>query len=172
MASDTDSPRAAPVSTEAATAGPFTTTIDWRGGAVAGLAATVVMGAFIAGVNLPTLRSSIAGLYGQAGSLVVGWAAHLVHGTLFGVVFATVMADPGLHRVKQSVLRTVLAGVSYGVVLAVAGAGIIMPIWLSLAGFANPPTPPFVTVPMLAWHLVYGVVLGATFSYTRRLGPA
>jgi riboflavin transporter FmnP len=171
MASGTDSGRAASASSEAATVGPFATTCNWRGGAVAGLVATVTMGAFIAGVDMPTLRSAVAGLYGQAGNLFVGWAAHLVHGTLFGVVFAVVMSDPGLHRVEESVVATVLAGVFYGMVLAVAGAGIVMPIWLSLAGFASPPTAPFVTAPMLAWHVVYGVVLGATFSYTWRLGP-
>jgi hypothetical protein len=172
MASDTDSRRAASASTEAATAGPFTATWNWRGGAVAGLVATVAMGAFIAAVDMQTVQSAIAGLYGQAGNLAVGWVAHLAHGTLFGIVFATVMADPGLYWAKESVPATVLVGVAYGMVLAVAGAGIIMPIWLSLAGFADPPTPPFVTAPTLAWHLVYGAVLGATFSYTRRLGPA
>jgi hypothetical protein len=150
MASDTDSGPAASAPAEAATVGPFSTAWNWRGGAVAGLVATVAMGAFIAGVNLPTIQSAIAGLYGQAGNLVVGWAAHLVHETLFGVVFAAVMSDPGLYRVEESAAKTVLAGVIYGIVLAVAGAGIIMPIWLSLAGFADPPTLPFVTVPVLA----------------------
>lgn len=139
-----------------------------KGGAVAGLVATVTMSAAIAVMDLNTLRVTVAGLYGQSGSLVAGWVAHLVHGAFFGVVFATVLADPSLYRVRDSVPKSIGAGVVYGLVLAVVGAGVVMPMWLWAVGVAAPPVPN-VTGPSLVWHLVYGVVLGAVFSAIERL---
>ena len=48
---------------------------------------------------------------------MAGWLAHLAHGTLFGLVFALVLSDPGLYRVTDWAWKTVLAGVVYGFVL-------------------------------------------------------
>lgn len=135
----------------------------WRGGALAGFVATVVMGLVITLMNLAVIQESIAGLYGLQGNLVAGWVAHLGHGTLFGALFALLLSDPGLYRLTEWRWKTLVAGVVYALVLAVFGAGIIMPIWLGFAGFPAPPSIPFVTTPLLLWHLVYGVVLGAVF---------
>ena len=145
------------------TTGPFEATWAWKGGGVAGLLATLVMGVFISVMNLPTLQLAIAGLYGQTGNLVAGWFAHLAHGTLFGMIFALVLSDPGLYRVTEWYWKTTVAGVVFGMMLAIVGAGIIMPIWLGFAGFPTPPSIPNVTVPMLIWHLIYGLVLGGLF---------
>ncbi len=138
--------------------------IRWRNGAIAGLLATLAMGLAIAATELAVLRLAVAGLYGSEGSLLVGWAAHLLHGALFGVVFAAVLTDATLEDVTASTSKTALAGAVYGVVLAVVGAGIVMPIWLAVVGFAAPPSLPHLTTPLLAWHLVYGLVLGIVFA--------
>ncbi len=148
---------------------PFERQWGWRGGAVAGAVATVAMGLAISLMQLSTLRVAIAGLYGFEGSLLAGWTAHLLHGSLFGVVFAAVLADPGLYRVSEWVWKSVLAGVVYGLVLAVVGAGIVMPIWLDLAGVPVTASIPNVTVPLLVWHAVYGVVLGGLFPFVEGL---
>lgn len=100
-------------------AGPFETTWAWKGGAVAGLLSTVVMGVAISLVELSTLQVAIAGLYGQQDNLAVGWVAHLFYGTLFRMIFAVVLANPGLYRVGERVWKSVVAGVVYGLVLAV-----------------------------------------------------
>lgn len=142
---------------------PFEARWSWKAGGLAGFVATVAMGAAISVGHLPTLRIAVAGLYGQSGSLAAGWAAHLLHGTLFGGLFALLLADPGLHRLSDWYWKTVVAGVVYGTMLAVAGAGIVMPIWLGAVGFPTPPSIPNVTVPLLLWHLVYGLVLGGLF---------
>lgn len=136
----------------------------WRGGAIAGFVATVAMGFAITLVDASTMRLAIAGLYGQSGSLLAGWIAHLVHGTLFGMLFAVILSDPGIYRVADWYWKTIVAGVVYGLVLAIGGAGIIMPIWLTVAGFPAPPSIPNLTASLLVWHLVYGVILGAVFS--------
>ncbi|WP_435334764.1 histidine kinase [Haloarchaeobius sp. TZWWS8] len=146
----------------------FESRFEWKAGAVSGLLAAFAMGLAISLVRLETLRVAIAGLYGFEGSLAVGWAAHLFHGALFGVVFAAILADPGLFGVRDWLWKSVAAGMVYGVVLAVFGAGIIMPIWLGAVGQPPATSIPHVTLPLVAWHLIYGLVLGATFHYLHR----
>jgi hypothetical protein len=148
---------------------PFENTWGWKGGGIAGVIATIAMGAAISLMDLSTLQLAIAGLYGQSGNLVSGWIAHLVHGSLFGMLFSLLLSDPGLYRITDWFWKSTLAGVVYGMMLAIVGAGIIMPIWLGVAGFSSPPSVPNVTVPVLIWHLVYGIVLGGVFSIVEDL---
>ena len=107
---------------------PFSAGWSWQSGGVAGFLATLAMGVAITVGDLAVLREAIAGLYTFEGNLLVGWAVHLLHGTVFGMVFALVLSDPGLHRIDEWAWKTVLAGVVFGLVLALAGAGVIMPI--------------------------------------------
>jgi sterol desaturase/sphingolipid hydroxylase (fatty acid hydroxylase superfamily) len=150
---------------EAADVGePFEASWHWRVGAVSGFAATVVMGVGITIGDLRVLQGGIAGLYAFEGSLVAGWVAHLLHGTLFGVLFAVVLSDPSLYRVSEWAWKTVLAGVVYGLVLALAGAGFVMPVWLGLVGFGSPPPVPNISAPLVGWHVIYGIVLGGAYA--------
>lgn len=148
---------------------PFEATWAWKGGGLAGFVATVVMGIVISVMHLDTLRLAIAGLYGQSGNLIAGWIAHLVHGTLFGIIFALLMADPGLYRITDWHWKTIIAGIIYGLMLAIVGAGFIMPVWLGIVGFPTPPLIPNVTTSMLIWHLIYGIVLGGLFPFLEDL---
>lgn len=134
-----------------------------RGG-IAGAVATAAMGITITAMDLATLRVAIAGLYGLSGSLAAGWVAHLFHGTLFGVLFALLLADPALIRLTDWRWKTTLAGTVYGLVLFIAGAGLIMPMWLSAVGFPSPPPLPNFTAGSLVWHVIYGVVLGGLYA--------
>lgn len=147
---------------------PFESTLAWRHGAVAGLIAAVAMGLLMSATQIDVLRDAIPGLYGLEGDLVAGWIAHLVHGVLFGLVFAAVMTDPGLARIGERPRMTALAGIVYGSVLAVVGAGIVMPMWLGFVGFAESPPLPNITGPTLLWHALYGVVLGVIFATLQR----
>jgi len=144
---------------------PFSSRWDWRSGAISGLLAAVVMGVGITVAQQATMQVAIAGLYGQAGNLLVGWLAHVVHGTLFGILFALVLAEPGLYHLTDWPWKTALAGIVYGIVLAVGGAGIVMPMWLEVLGTASPEPIPVLSVPMLIWHLLYGAVLGTVFPF-------
>lgn len=144
---------------------PFTARWTWKGGMAAGFVATLVMGVTIGVMQLETLRLAIAGLYGSPGSLAVGWVAHLIHGTVFGAIFAGILTDPGLYGLTRWRWKTLVAGVVFGLVLAIVGAGIIMPIWLGFVGFPTPPSIPNVTLPILGWHLVYGTVLGLVYPF-------
>lgn len=144
---------------------PFSSRWDWQSGAIAGLLAAVVMGVGITVTQQGTMQLAIAGLYGQAGNLLVGWVAHIIHGTVFGMLFALVLAEPGLYHLTDWPWKTAIAGIVYGVVLAVGGAAIVMPMWLEVLGAPAPETIPALSAPMLLWHLLYGAVLGTVFPY-------
>lgn len=131
-------------------------------GAAAGLVAAAAMAVAIVAVDLSTLRVAIAGLYGFEGSLVAGLVAHLAHGAAFGLLFGTLLAEPTMAGATGSWGRTLAAALAYALVLAVGAAGVVMPIWLRLAGLPSP-APPHVTPATLVWHAVYGVVLGVVY---------
>lgn len=141
---------------------------SWKSGAVAGFLATIAMGIAITIMDFETLRVTIAGLYVQGGSVIAGWAAHLIHGTLFGLLFAYILTDPGLVGISQWIWKTTLAGIVYGLVLSIVGAGIVMPIWLNIVGFATPPSLPNITGASLVWHVIYGAILGTVFPLLER----
>lgn len=138
---------------------------NWRGAVVAGLAGAAAMGVLISVMNAAVLAVAIPGLYGLAppANGVAGWAVHLSHGAVLGVVFAAVLSIPALREATDSTRRTVIAGLVYGVVIWVVLAALVMPVWLGAVGFPSPPPFPNFAVPSLLWHLVYGAVLGAVF---------
>lgn len=147
---------------------PFEGIWHWRAGGMAGLAGSAVTGAIVSVTDIGTLQVAVSGLYGLGGSLLAGWVAHLLHGALFGLLFAAALADPALYRVSELRWKTLAAGVVYAVVLAVFGAGIVMPIWLGTLGMVDPPPIPYVTDSILVWHLVYGAVLGGLYPTVER----
>lgn len=143
----------------------FDAPIAWRGGIAAGFVATVATSLVILPTNAAMFSETIAGMYGLEGMLAVGLAAHLVHGTLFGLVFATVLSDPGLVYITNWLSKTVLAGVVFGLTLAIVGTGFLLPVWAQFVGLTNPPSIPYVTLPLFGWHAVYGLVLGLLFPF-------
>jgi hypothetical protein len=148
---------------------PFEETPRLQTGITAGFVATVVtaVAMLVAGTDL--LSSTIPGMYGVENALVVGLVAHLVHGTIFGLVFAVVLSDPELVGITNSLVKTIAAGVVYGTVLAVVATGIIMPVWINAVGVVSAPTVPYITTGLLGMHLLYGLVLGALFPFVEQL---
>ncbi|WP_254279892.1 histidine kinase [Haloarcula marina] len=136
---------------------------DWQAGVVGGIAGAAVMAVLISVMNPGVLTGAIPGLYGLSGG-VAGWAVHLSHGAVLGVVFAAVV-ESGI--VDRSVGSTVGLGILWGVVAWVVLAALVMPVWLSAVGFpAAPPFPNF-AIPSLLWHVVYGGVLGVAYAALR-----
>ncbi|WP_137284160.1 DUF6789 family protein [Halorussus salinisoli] len=137
----------------------------WKGGALAGLLAGIVMGAMLTTQMGPVIRVAIPSMYGLEG-LAAGWVAHLFHSVALGVAFAVVA---GVVGSGESTGRSAALGVGYGVVLWVILAALVMPIWLGAVGSpANPPLPNF-DPQSLVGHVVYGLVLGVVFPYVRDL---
>lgn len=150
---------------------PFETSPALQGGAVAGFVATFTTSLVILAVDTAMFSDAIAGMYGFEDALAVGLVAHLFHGTLFGVVFAFVLSDPGLARLTDWLWKTALTGVAYGLVLALVATGFIMPVWIDFIGVAEITSMPYVTNSLVGWHVLYGLVLGALFPFAVELEP-
>jgi hypothetical protein len=142
----------------------FVANLLWKEGVIAGVIAAIASALAITAVDASVLAQDVAGLYGFGGSVIAGWAAHLVHGTLFGLIFAAVLTDPMLSAARKTPARTVIAAIVFGLVLAVAGAGVLMPMWLDAVGVGSGMPLPRLSVPLVLWHGVYGVVLGVAFA--------
>ncbi|MFB6154859.1 MAG: DUF6789 family protein [Haloferacaceae archaeon] len=132
----------------------------WVGGAVAGLAGGVLMGAVLTVQMTPVVAAAIPALYGLSG-LTAGWVVHLFHSAVLGLVFAAALrAEP---RLAETRARAAGSGVAYGVVLWVVLAALVMPVWLGAVNFpGTPPFPNFNPLSLVA-HVVYGAVLGVVF---------
>ncbi len=142
-----------------------TGTGDWKAGVAAGLAGSVVFGLLMTYViPNPLLEIVIPSMYGLAPpeAPLIGWFIHLSHGAILGVGFAALVAlKPDLG---EGVTKAIGSGAAYGLLVWVALAVIVMPIWLSAVGSpANPPLPNVGALSAVG-HLVYGVVLGGVYA--------
>ena len=135
------------------------TRVSWQNGTVAGLVGAAAMGAAILAMNPGVIEVAIPALYGLAPPTngAAGLVVHLSHGAVMGVAFAGAVDALGL----DDATTVVGGGLVYGAVTWVVLAALLMPLWLSMVGFAGAPPFPNFAVPSLLWHLVYGGVLGA-----------
>lgn len=89
-----------------------------------------------------------------------GWMFHLVHAAIFGVVFGGFFTYSKLAPHADDVLRSSALGVTWGVVLWLVAAGVVMPLWLGAVGVPEPPAIPSWNPWSGVGHVVYGAVLG------------
>lgn len=137
---------------------------DWKAGVVGGLAGGVVFGAMMAMMMPEIMEMAIPGMYGLSGALA-GWALHLFHSAVLGVVFAA-LAGVALGR-PASMAKLVGLGVVYGAVLWVVLASFVMPAWVGAMLPMNPPVPDFNPMSLVG-HVVYGAILGAVYPLVGR----
>ncbi|HKJ59138.1 MAG TPA: hypothetical protein VKA37_07915 [Halobacteriales archaeon] len=141
-------------------------------GALSGLVGGVGMGVVLhAGSNAMPL---IGALYGWP-SVVGGWTAHLVNSVAIGVVFAALVTRPVLRRQTDTVVGSVTLGITFGAGVGLVTGGVMLPVSLDVIGtrvFPETllPLPDalggFVAILSIGVaHLVYGLLLGATFGY-------
>lgn len=158
---------------ETATARP-TKTRTWTAGVVAGLVAGVGMGLVLQfGADAMPLVGALFGLPTVLG----GWLVHLVTSVFFALLFAGVVSSPLLSDYTGTVGGTTGLGVLYGAGLGVFTGGFLLPLWLNAVRAEALPVPllplptgfgEFVLPVVLALaHLVYGLLLGATFALAR-----
>lgn len=143
----------------------FDVPVAWRGGAAAGFLATLATTVVIVPFDIGLFSDTIAGMYGLEGVFAAGVVAHLIHGTLFGVVFAAVLSDPSLVGITNWLWKAAAAGVVFGLVLAVVGTGFVLPAWVQFVGVTGLLPMPYVNATLLAWHGLYGLVLGLVFPF-------
>ncbi|PSP54666.1 histidine kinase [Halobacteriales archaeon QS_1_67_19] len=143
-----------------------TENVAWKGGALAGLAGGVVMGAMLTVQMTPVIEVAIPSMYGLSG-MAAGWVAHLFHSIVLGVVFAGIAGAAPQYATSTG--RSTALGIAYGVALWIVLAAIVMPIWLSAVGSPASPRLPNFNPMSLVGHAVYGAVLGAAFPSLRDL---
>jgi hypothetical protein len=153
------------MSTTTQRVGRFETLRPWQRGVLAGLVGGVVMGAAFVLLMPGLLGTAIPALVGLSGA-AAGWVVHLSISAVFGVGFAAILQR--MPAYGASVSSSVATGVTYGVVLWVLAAGIVMPVWLSAVGFPNAPGVPNLAAAGFTTHVVFGAVLGAAY---RLFGP-
>ncbi|WP_144926024.1 histidine kinase [Halorubrum salsamenti] len=152
------------MATETATATDVSTAYgDWKAGVAGGLAGGLVFGAMMSMMTPGVLEMGIPAMYGVEGPAgAVGWVIHVSHGAIIGLGFAAIAGlEPDLG---ESVGTSLGVGAGYGLLVWVALAVIVMPIWLGAVGFPGAPPLPNVGVESLVGHVVYGAVLGGVYS--------
>ncbi|RLM50848.1 MULTISPECIES: histidine kinase [unclassified Halorubrum] len=152
------------MATETATATDVPTeTGRWQAGVTGGIVGALAFGAMMSILTPGVLEMGIPAMYGIAGPAgALGWVIHVSHGAIIGLgLVAIASLRPALG---DSIGTGVGAGAGYGLVVWVALAVVVMPIWLGAVGFAGAPPLPNVGVESLVGHVVYGAVLGGVYS--------
>ncbi|MBX0325997.1 histidine kinase [Halomicroarcula sp. F13] len=139
---------------------------SWQHGVEAGLIGGLVMGVLFSLLMPPVIENAIPALVGLSGG-VAGWVVHMSISAVFSVVFAAALTQPRLAAAAELLGGVVGLGLAYGVILWVVAAGVVMPLWLSAVGFPSPPPLPNLALMGLLTHLVFGLVLGASYHYLR-----
>ncbi|ADJ13585.1 hypothetical protein [Halalkalicoccus jeotgali] len=136
----------------------------WQAGLIGGIAGGLVFGAMMSLLMPSIIEVGIPALYGIEGSAgLAGWLIHMVNSAVLGVVFGVIVGAAGLTGTG----RTVGMGLVYGIVLWIALAVLVMPVWLGAVGFPMTPPLPNVDPMSMMGHAVYGVVLGAVYAAIR-----
>ncbi|GAB3422204.1 ATP-binding protein [Haloparvum alkalitolerans] len=130
-----------------------------RRAVAAGLGAGVVMGGvyWLASGVLPV----IGALY-SVESAAVGWITHLFHSVVFALTF---VAGASTWRLRDRVggpLRAGAAGVTWGILLWLVAAGVVMPLWLRAVGIPSP-LPNLPAVGLVA-HVLWGAAVAAGYT--------
>jgi len=135
------------------------------------LVAGVVGGVFF-GIPLQFVIGRMAAIgamytFGTA-SIPVGWAAHLGHSAVFGVVFGMATELDPLHSwMERNVGIAAVVGIAFAVCLYAFNIVLAWPVWLQAVGYTPafswsiPHTP---LAPFLG-HLLWGAITGTVFHY-------
>jgi uncharacterized membrane protein YagU involved in acid resistance len=144
-------------------------------GIVGGLAGGVVFGIMMQMMTAPTPEGGQMPIINMVGMIVgsatagVGWLYHLFNSAVIGAIFAWVLGQRSLTY--GSGLGW---GAAYGGLWWILGGLILMPLFLGMPAFAPLTTAEMrvVAVGSLIGHLIYGLILGATYVALTRRAPA
>ncbi len=157
------------MSSETTTAVPVRdSTTEIQSGAIGGIVASAIMAIPMLAQMSPVIEQAIPAMYGVASPApAVGFGMHLVHGAVFGVVFAAVLSTDALGEWADGYAGSAGLGLAYGVLVWVVAAAIVMPLWLGVVGFPAAPALPNFNTTSLMGHLVFGLALGLVYPALR-----
>lgn len=143
----------------------------WGAGVVGGLVGGVGMGLLLhVGANMMPF---VGAIYGWP-SVVGGWAVHLVNSVLIGLLFTALMSRSIVRRQMTTVTDCTVCGVVYSGAVGLVTAGLMVPASMNALGTRSFPEPllplpglvggVLVVLSVGVAHLVYGLLLGATYG--------
>lgn len=149
--------------------------LNWLvGGAVGGVAGAVIFGALLWILEPTAVTETIPGMYGLDGGGMAGWAFHLLHGVLLGIIFAFVVTREFVLGILTADVETPIldslsltgrftgAGLAYGIAVWAFGPGLILATAATIGDTVN--LLPVGSGYNLLGHLLYGSLLGAMVS--------
>lgn len=143
----------------------------WGAGIVGGIAGGICMGVILhAGANI---LPYIGALYGWS-TVIGGWIAHLVNSVLIGLLFALLVSRSIIRKQTTSIAECITFGIVYAAAVGLVTGGVMLPLTMNAVGAHSFPEPllplpgtlagAFVVVSIGVAHMVYGLVLGATYG--------
>lgn len=150
----------------------------WIGGIVGGAVGAVAFGLLTLLVDPAIVEVAIPEIYGLEPRGTVGWAIHVTHGIVLGLVFGFIVtrspvlemlvADLETHALARSGVAGRLVGMGFVFGLAVWAVlpVIVLPVWIEIAGVGGDGQFPRAAVASLFGHLVFGTTLGIVFGLT------
>ena len=130
---------------------------------IAGLAAGVLFGVLMQFVL--DVMGTVGALYTGQASIAVGWVVHLAHSLIAALLYGYVVDQVELlSGARKSLGQGLLVGLGYGVLLWLLGASVLMPLWTNALGITAL-TVPNIGLQRLIGHLVFGSVLGISYSW-------
>lgn len=160
--------------------------VGWLvGGALGGAVGAAAFGLLLWLFDPGIVEATIPAAYGLEATGAAGWAIHIAHGIVLGLVFALLVTrEVALSVIRTdvetdalattgAVLRIVGAGLVFGLVLFAILPLLVLPVWASAIGGAAADFPTAAAESLLG-HLLFGTVLGIVFAATvdlRGLAP-
>ncbi|WP_306052815.1 hypothetical protein [Natronococcus wangiae] len=140
---------------------------EWSKGAVGGFVGGIVFGLVIQfWMPEDVILRAIPSLYGFSGPApMIGWVFHLVHTTLFGLIYAKIVGYDGLTKFANEPVTGAVAGAIYAY-----GLMVVITVIFSLAIFAGIDVPEELPLPYLGMisyfgFTAFGAVLGVTYAF-------
>lgn len=143
---------------------------EWIAGATGGFGGSIFFGLIMQFVMPPPLLEIvIPAMYGIAGpALAAGWALHLFHGVVLGLVYVALVQFEPFREPARRLGGSIVLGVGYGVLTTVVLAVLVMPVWLSVVGFPAAPPFPNIAIPgtivSLMGHIVYAIPVAVSYA--------
>ncbi|WP_254767500.1 hypothetical protein [Salinilacihabitans rarus] len=165
--------------TDAATEFGSSSGLGWPiGGALGGAVGALAFGVLVWLFDPEVVEATIPAIYGLEPGTLTGWAVHVAHGIVLGVVFGFLVTRPAILGVLRSdvetdalsetgvSLRIVAAGFAFGLAVWAILPVIVLPVWSQTIGASPGGEFPIAAAESLLGHVVFGIVLGVVFAAT------
>lgn len=162
-----------------ATAFGLSGSIGWLvGGALGGAIGAIAFGILMWLLDPEILSAAIPAIYGLDPVDPVGWAIHIAHGVVLGIVFGLLVTRNSIVGVLRTdvetdalsrtgiIARTIAAGFVFGLTIWAILPLLVLPVWINAVGSSEAQAFSSAAVGSMLGHLLFGTVLGAVFAAT------